>query len=248
MRRALAFLTPLGRAAPPSKGALAWFPVAGLLIGAALGAIWWLSARAWPYWVAAAITVAADLGLTGMLHADGLVDSADGLLPHMDRNRRLEVMAEPTVGAFGVMVGTATLLLRWVSLASIRPSVWLLAGLWCASRTWMATVVLSCPYARTDGLASGFGAVGGERAGYRRPSLLDSPAVACCAALGLAASIGLSLVWNLGAGAIVVAAATISGAAVVVVSIRRLGGFTGDVLGASGMVGETVGLVVAAAW
>src|SRR5204862_4098680 len=137
MRRALAFLTPLGGPAAPSPRALAWFPAVGAALGLALGGAWWVAARVWPPAAAAAVVVAADLALTGMLHLDGLVDSADGLLPHLPRDRRLAVMAAPDVGAFGIAIAAAVLLLRWSSFASRPPSVLLVAGLWCVSRTAM---------------------------------------------------------------------------------------------------------------
>ncbi|MDQ1396122.1 MAG: adenosylcobinamide-GDP ribazoletransferase, partial [Acidimicrobiaceae bacterium] len=157
MRSALAFLTPLGGARTPSPAALPWFPVAGVAIGAVLGGIWWGAGRVWPATVAAGLVVAADLGLTGMLHFDGLVDSADGLLPHLPRERRLEVMAAPDVGAFGIAVAGAVLLLRWSSLAAIHPRLLLLAGLWCVSRSVMAVIALVMPYARREGgLATAF--------------------------------------------------------------------------------------------
>ncbi|MGH9226317.1 MAG: adenosylcobinamide-GDP ribazoletransferase, partial [Acidimicrobiales bacterium] len=95
VRRAVAFLTPVGGAAAPSPAAVSWFPVVGALIGGAVGAVWWGADAVWAPLVAAALAVAADLVLTGGLHADGLIDSADGLLPPLDRERRLDVMADP---------------------------------------------------------------------------------------------------------------------------------------------------------
>src|SRR6476661_1157229 len=142
MRRALAFLTPLGRATVPDQRTMSWFPVVGALVGTVVGCVWWGSDRLWPPAVAAALTIAADLALTGMLHFDGLADSADGLLPHMPRERRLEVMRKPDIGGFGVTAAGAVLFLRWSLLASIHPSVILIAALWCASRTLMASMAL----------------------------------------------------------------------------------------------------------
>jgi adenosylcobinamide-GDP ribazoletransferase len=185
----------------------------------------------WPAAVAAAIVVAADLALTGLLHVDGLADSADGLLPHLDRARRLEVMATPDVGAFGVATVGAVLLLRWATLATMAPSPLLLGGLWCASRTAMAVTARTMPYARPGGLASSF--LGGRA----RPAAIVGGALAV--ALGFAGP-GVP-------GAVAVGAVAVGAAGVVVLARRRIGGFTGDVLGASGMVGETAGLVVAAA-
>jgi adenosylcobinamide-GDP ribazoletransferase len=231
MRRALAFLTPLFGASEPRPETLTWFPFAGAALGLVLGAVWWGAERIWPAAVAAAIVVAADLALTGLLHVDGLADSADGLLPHLDRARRLEVMAAPEVGAFGVAAVVAVLLLRWAALATTAPSPLLLGGLWCASRTAMAVAARTVPYARPGGLASAF--LGGRT--------LSTALIGAVLATGLAFA-------GPGVAGIAAVAGVVAGAAgVVALARRRIGGFTGDVLGASGMVGETAGLVVAAA-
>ena len=231
MRRALAFLTPLFGASEPRPRTLAWFPFAGAALGLVLGAVWWGAERVWPAGVAAAIVVAADLALTGLLHVDGLADSADGLLPHLDRARRLEVMAAPDVGAFGVAAVVAVLLLRWAALATTAPSPLLLGGLWCASRTAMAVAARKVPYARPGGLASAF--LGGR--------------TVSTALIGAVLATGLAFAGPGVAGIAAVAGVVVSAAGVVALARRQIGGFTGDVLGASGMVGETTGLLVAAA-
>jgi len=233
LRQAIAFLTPLGGAAVPAPGALLWFPVVGGLIGVGVGTAWWAAGREWPLGVAAALAVAADLALTGLLHFDGLCDSADGLLPPLGRDRRLEVMAGPEVGAFAVAVAGVTLLLRWAAFASLRPSIALVAALWMASRTWMALAVVVVPYARPEGgLASAF-------RGQRQPGVVPVGAAALLAAGLLAAT------WRPVVGPAAVAAATVAAVAVLAFAWRRVGGFTGDVLGAAGVLGETVGLLVA---
>src|SRR6476620_7827464 len=111
MRRALAFLTPLGRATVPDQRTMSWFPVVGALVGTVVGCVWWGSDRLWPPAVAAALTIAADLALTGMLHVDGLADSADGLLPHLPRERGLAVRSDRAVGAYGVAATVCVLVL-----------------------------------------------------------------------------------------------------------------------------------------
>jgi adenosylcobinamide-GDP ribazoletransferase len=161
MRRALAFLTPFGPAAPPNPATLAWFPAVGVLIGLAIGAIWWLSAQAWPPLAAAAVAVVADLALTGLLHFDGLADAADGLLAPLTRERRLQAMADPAIGAFGAISVGAVLLLRFGALASLRPVPLVLGGLWCASRASMVVMTQTLPYARPGGLVEAF--VGARR-------------------------------------------------------------------------------------
>jgi adenosylcobinamide-GDP ribazoletransferase len=233
MRAALAFLTPFPGARVPSPRALRWFPVVGALIGIALGGLWWATAKIWPLPVAALIVVVADLGLTGMLHLDGLADTADGLLPHMGRERRLEVMREPTVGAYGVGAVVIMLLGRFVVFATLRPAPLLVAALWCASRTSMAGVIGRVPYAREEGgLASAF-------VGAPLPMLVLVAIAAATAALASA--------WSVPAGPVAVAAAFVAFGAIVGWGRWSIGGFTGDVLGAAGIVGETVGLLVAAA-
>jgi len=232
VRSAISFLTPVGPARTPGPTTLDWFPPTGALIGLALGGIWWLAGRAWPLPVAAAVVVAADLALTGLLHLDGLVDTADGLLPHLSRERRLEVMATPEAGAFGVGAAGAVLLLRWAALSAIRPGILLLAGLWCLSRTAMAAFARTRPYARrAGGLVSAF-------AGPTRwPPL----------ALGVVGGLALAAGWKVGHGLAAAGGALVGAAVVAVFAERRIGGYTGDVLGACAMVAETTGLLVAAA-
>jgi len=230
-REAVGFLTPLGGAATPSPGALAWFPVVGAGMGLVLGGVWWGASELWAGPVPAAVVVAVDLGLTGMLHLDGLVDSADGLLPPLERGRRLDVMADPSAGAFGVGAAVTVLLLRWASLAALAPSAPLLGALWCASRLAMAGFARSVPYARPGGLAGAF---------------LESAGRGRLPVVGIL--LGAVLVGLDGFDAVVgVAVLAVVSAGVVALAVRRIGGFTGDVLGAAGIVGETLGLLAAAA-
>lgn len=231
MIAALGFLTPIGRARVPTSTTVRWFPVVGALVGFGVGVVWWGAGELWAPAVAAALAVVADLLLTGMLHVDGLADSADGLLPHLEPERRLAVMAEPTIGAFGVTVVFATLLLRWSAFASMDADVWLVAGLWCLSRSIMAGVLADMPYARGEGLATIFQGPDGRLA-----ALAGTVVAAGLLGLGIGAP-----------GAAVLVAALLAGALVVALASHRIGGFTGDVLGAAGVVAETVGLLVAAA-
>ncbi|MFP5255467.1 MAG: adenosylcobinamide-GDP ribazoletransferase [Acidimicrobiia bacterium] len=230
MRRALAFLTSVGGAADPDPRALSWFPLVGALLGGALGAVWWGAQEMWPPLVAAVVVVAADLALTGLLHVDGLADSADGLLPHAPRERRLAIMAEPTVGAYGVAVVGVVLLLRVAALASLDANVWLLAGAWSGARTVMAVGARALPYARPGGgLASAF--LGGD---WRTTGVA-----------GLILAVSLGAIAGGRQPELAVALGLAAGAGVLLLARRRLGGFTGDVLGAAGVVTETVALLVA---
>jgi adenosylcobinamide-GDP ribazoletransferase len=236
MLTALSFLTIAGRGTRPTSGTLPWFPVVGALIGLAVGYAWWGAGQLWPPLVAAAIALVADAAITGMLHLDGLSDSADGLLAPMDRERRLAVMRDPSVGAFGAVALIVVLLLRLSVFASLPAAPLIVAALWCASRASMAVIALTLPYARTSGgLASAFL---GE---HRRTAL----AVTLLAALAI--SVPLALAGSHWHGLVALAAALAGALAVALFARARLGGFTGDVLGASGVIGETVGLVTWAA-
>jgi adenosylcobinamide-GDP ribazoletransferase len=243
MRRAVSFLTPFGGPADPAPSALAWFPAVGALIGLAVGGIWWAAWRGWAPPAAAAVAVIADAALTGLLHLDGLADAADGLLPPLSRARRLEVMADPRLGAFGAAGLALILLARFGAFASMLPSPLAVAGLWSGSRTAMAVTARAVPYARPGGLASAF--LPAPAAGTRPAAArLAGPA-----ALGLAGgllALALAFAGRGTLGVAAVGAEAVGAGAVVLLAWRRLGGFTGDVLGAAAVVGETVGLLTLA--
>ena len=231
MLAALGFLTTLGPATRPSHRAFAWFPVVGAALGGVVGLVWWGAGEVWPPLVAAALVVAADVLLTGGLHADGLADSADGLLVPASRERRLDIMRDPHAGVFGMVAVVVILMLRWSALTAMSPEPVLLVGLWAASRSAMAAVPAIVPYARDEGLGTGF--LDGT------PTLLP--------ALALVPATVLAVVARGMAGGVAVLVLVAGLAAVVALARRRIGGYTGDVLGAALLVGETAGLVVAAA-
>jgi adenosylcobinamide-GDP ribazoletransferase len=235
MLRAVSFLTPVGGARAPDGAALAWFPLVGALIGLCVGGAWAGGQHVWPPLAAAGIALAADAVLTGGLHLDGLADAGDGLLPALAKERRLEVMADPRIGAFGLLAVLVVLLLRFGALSSAA-SVTAVGGLWCASRTAAAVVLLTVRYARPGGLATAF-----------VPSGTEHARAAVTAAIGIALSVPLVIAGRGWVGAVALAGELATTSAVIVVARRRIGGYTGDVLGAAIVVGETAGLLVLAA-
>lgn len=249
MRRAIAFLTPFGPSAAPTSTTFGWFPLAGAAIGLIVGGVWWAADRAWNPMAAAAVTVIADIAVTGYLHLDGLADSADGLLPPLTRSRRLEVMSDPAVGAFGAVTLMAVLLLRFGALASTPAVPLVVAGLWCGSRTAMVAIARTLHYARPEGgLVTAFvpSATGGIPVGPDRRWTTGS-VVTVLAGLALAVALVLAASGHRVRGLEAVGAEAAAVAVVAWLAQRRIGGFTGDVLGAAGVVGETVGLLVLAA-
>ncbi|MGZ4718700.1 MAG: adenosylcobinamide-GDP ribazoletransferase, partial [Acidimicrobiales bacterium] len=222
MRGAVAFLTPFGGASAPSRRALDWFPAVGAVLGLVLGGIWWGADRLWPPLVTAALVVAADLVVTGMLHIDGLADAGDGLIAPMDRGRRLDVMSDPTTGAFGVATVAAVLVLRVAALTAITPAPLLLAAIWCASRTVMAVIARTLPYVRANGLASAF------LGGGPLPVALFGTLLASALAIA-----GGGHLTSRSVAVLAVGACLATGGLVAAFAHRRIGGFTGDVLGAA---------------
>ncbi len=230
MLSALGFLTVLGGARTPDRDTLRWFPLVGGLIGALLAGTWLVAVELWSPGVAAVLVVGADLAVTGLLHADGLADSADGLLPHLDHDRRLAVMAAPDVGAFALAVVPVVLLARWAALAGDLVEPLALVGVWAASRTVLAVIPALVPYARTGGLASAM-----------------LPGATAWTAVWLAPALGVLVIAQGLNGAAALTALVLASLAVVGFARRRIGGFTGDVLGATAMLAETAALLALAA-
>lgn len=230
MMSALAFLTILGSSRAPDARTLRWFPLVGALVGAAVAGAHWGAHELWPPLVAGAVVLAVDLVLTGALHFDGLADTADGVLPHMDRQRRLAVMAQPDIGAFAIAVTVTVMMARWAVLADpgVEPAA--LVAIWAMSRTVVAIVPAVVPYARPDGLVTPF--LDGASAWL---GLWLIPAAATLIAVRGAV------------GAAAVAAAMLAAVGLLALAWRRLGGFTGDVLGAVILLSETAALLAIAA-
>ena len=248
MLGALGFLTVFGGARRPSPGQQYWFPVVGAAIGATVGLVFWGASQWWPIPVAAALAVAADLAITGLLHIDGLADSADGLLPHLEPERRLAVMSAPDTGAFGVAVVGAALLLRWAGWTSsgLRGAqvVAATAGLWSLSRGLMALVLRLGRYARPGGgIATAFGGERSSHAASRQWWGTIGLAVLTAVLGGGGVLLGRGAL----AGVVVCAVALMMGLGVVWLAHRRIAGYTGDVLGASGVLLETAGLIALSA-
>lgn len=232
MRAALGFLTIVGGASRPDPRAAGWFGAVGVLVGLAVGGTWWAANRIWAPLLAAVLAVGVDAALTGMLHLDGLADTADGVLPSVPRERRRAIMAAPDIGAFGVGAVVLVLLTRVGALAGREPAVLLVVGLWAAARAAMPLALAALPY------------VGGGSGRAFSPV----PPVAALVGVGSIALGGALVVVALGAvpGLVTLVGATAGFGGVLALGMRRLGGVSGDVLGAAGVVAETVGLVVAA--
>ncbi|MEV0730078.1 adenosylcobinamide-GDP ribazoletransferase [Polymorphospora sp. NPDC050346] len=226
---------PAGRIDRASAGvAMAVAPAVGALLGVVLGgALVGLSAAAAPALLAGAVVVALGALLTRGLHLDGLADTVDGLGSYRDRAGALEIMKKPDVGPFGVAALVLVLLVQAAALAELagRSPGAALAAVVVATATGRLAVTWACrrgvPAARPDGMgALVAGTVG-------RPAL----AVATAAVVLAAVAAVPGRPWQ---GPAAVLAALAVAVLLVAHAVRRLGGVTGDVLGAAVEAGTTV--------
>ncbi|WP_431869031.1 adenosylcobinamide-GDP ribazoletransferase [Nocardiopsis eucommiae] len=222
--------------------AMCWAPVVGGLLGAVTGIVAVVGAWWWSDPLAALLAVGLGALLTRGLHLDGLADLADGLGSGRPAEGALEVMRRSDIGPFGVLTLVVTVGAQVLALAGlVEASLWAaVAGAVVAGATGRLAVTLACagaPSARPDGLGSFV-------AGTVRPlaAAVCAAGVLAAALLGLAYSPGFAVACAVGAVAGLAAAGVLLYRAV-----RRLGGVTGDVLGALVETAVTVVLLVTAA-
>ena len=235
---ALRFFTRLrvgerGLSAPLSIDRIAWAaPVTGVavgLIGALILALTGLLGL--PVLLRAALATAAIVAATGALHEDGLADVADGFGGGATRARKLEIMRDSRIGAYGAIAVALALILRVGALAAALDG-----GFWRASLSLVLIAALSraaaltplalLPPARADGAGAAAG-------------LLDSNALAAAWGSALVIALVLGLVALGVAHALLAAFMSAAGALAMVAMARRaIGGQTGDVAGAAQQCGE----------
>nr|WP_225938784.1 adenosylcobinamide-GDP ribazoletransferase [Kovacikia minuta] len=134
------------------NGIARWAPLIGLAIGGLLGLLdSGLHGLGMPVLVRSAVVVAVWVGITGGLHLDGAMDTADGLAV-IDPQRRLEVMADSHTGAFGSMVAVLILLLKTTALATLSSDRCLALMVVAAWRRWgQLLAIVRYPYLKATG-------------------------------------------------------------------------------------------------
>jgi adenosylcobinamide-GDP ribazoletransferase len=112
----------------PEIGKVAfWFPIVGLLIGLVLSFIYFPVIRFFPHLVADAIILITYVFITGGFHLDGFADTCDGLFGGDTREKRLEIMRDSRTGSYGALCLICTIGLKYLCLVSIDPEA--IAGL-----------------------------------------------------------------------------------------------------------------------
>jgi adenosylcobinamide-GDP ribazoletransferase len=208
---------------------LAWLPLVGVGLGAAVA----LAGRGLDERLdngpAAVLIVAAWALATGAIHLDGLADSADALGAGT-RERSLAIMRDPRVGSFGVLALVLVVVLKIALVAAVLArghNLWLLA-IPAVARAAASGLSATLPYARADGTGAAL-----VSAGRRAERLAIALATAIVVALACARLRGL----------LAIAAVALVALAVGLLAKRRIGGVTGDVLGAAIELAECAALV-----
>lgn len=225
----------------PLVEAVAMAPLAGVAIALPAGLLMLvahlLGASAM---VAAVLAVAAMLVVTGALHEDGLADCADGFWGGADPARRLEIMRDSRVGSYGVLALVVAVLFKVALLASAMAASPTLAVLAFCASAGVARAVALYPWAglmpaRRDGLTVSIGRP--TIATFRRAILLAIVASALLVAWW--APVGFVLAGLAAAGA---------AKACAVLADAKIGGHTGDVIGATVVVADLTYLMVLTMW
>jgi len=210
------------------------FPLVGALLGIAAGFAFAIATGlGLPVLVAGVIAVAVLALMTGALHEDGLADMADGFGGGRNAEKKLAIMSDSRIGAYGVIVLVLVLAAKVGALADLADIGVVMSGLICASaasRAAMVAMMRWLPAARGDGL----GAQAGRPAAEHVWTGIVIAALLCV----------LLLTWS---GVVALLIAALGALAVGILARRQIGGHTGDVLGASQQISELIFLLALAA-
>ncbi len=201
---------------------LAWFPVVGMALGLVLALAFSILRVVFANLVAASIVVALWAILTGALHLDGFSDACDGLFAATTRERRLEILHDVHLGAFGAVGLILLLILQVVAVANTLSvaSIFLAPVL----GRWAMVSAAAYPLARTEGMAA-LCRTGFSRREIFIATLMTGVIVAFFGNLGLIAFIAAFIVATL----------------IARFATSRVGGLTGDIYG---MICESVQVTV----
>jgi adenosylcobinamide-GDP ribazoletransferase len=213
------------------RRAIVWFPVAGALIGVLAGAI---GAGTWeltPPLVAGAVTVAVGLLVTGAFHEDGLADVADAFGGGWTVERRLEILKDSRDGTYGVAALCTSIVVRVVAFGSLPGPATLFAAA-VAVHTMGRAAAVGLGGAMRLATHAGLGADYGRR---------TTPARAAVAVVSGLAITALAVGWWM---APLAGAALLAAVATGLLAKRKIGGLSGDVLGACEQVTECLCAIV----
>lgn len=199
-----------------------YYPLVGGLLGAMIAAVFWGLSQVLPTNLALVLTMTIGLLLTGAFHEDGLADTFDGIGGGHDRDTALTIMKDSRLGTYGTAALVMALALKFASLIAL-PDLWIIVALisgQCLSRLSSVLVIATSRYARTEGKAKPV-AESLSGASLVVVVLTGIGAVAAAACFLPLSAIGVGLV-----------GATAGHIGMRLLFERKLGGYTGDTLGA----------------
>jgi len=226
----LPFRLPDDWSAGDSGRASVWYPFVGLVIGALTWLTWKAMMFFLPPLVAGVVTLVIWVVLTGGLHLDGLADYCDGLFASVSIERRLEIMKDPRMGAFGVIGLILVLFLKAVAFASLTSATSFGILLAASLARWCILPAALLPLARPSGMGADFAS------GFRRSFIMWGAIIPLVIAIVLGAR-----------GILSIAVGLIATTFVLWLTKSRIGGVTGDVFGMVIEVVETIVLLTFAA-
>ena len=207
-----------------------FFPVVGLILGAITAAVYRLCVTVFPSEVSAALAVLTMVLLTGGIHLDGFMDSLDGLFSGRDRERKLEIMKDSRIGAFGAVGLVALFLLKYTVILRLPPEflypLLILAPV--VSRWTMVIGIKFFPYLREQGL----GKLYSQYTGWSE--FIFATVLVIGITVFLAGLPGLVLLVFCGLFALLMCRRV----------CRQLGGLTGDIYGAVNEITEVLVLML----
>ena len=217
-----------GKESATFSNSLYWFPVAGLLLGLLQAALAYGTALSGWNELAAFMTVFGGLFFTRGIHADGLADVADGFLGARTKDSALRIMKDSCLGTFGVLALCSSLLLKWVVvLRLVQGSFFTVIAAGVLLARWVQVLLASSlPYARSEG-----GTAGAFVQGAGKSHLLISSLLAI---LFLAMIFHDNPLKTVALVSAAISAALLAG----ITAYRKIGGVTGDVLGAGSELAE----------
>lgn len=205
-----------------------YYPLVGGLVGAMIASAYWGLSFILPTSLALVLTMTIGLLLTGAFHEDGLADTFDGIGGGHDRETAMTIMKDSRLGTYGTTALVMALAVKFASLVAL-PDLWIIVGLisgHCLSRLSSVLVIATSRYARFEGKAK-------PVAETLSGASLFVVALTCIGIVAAAAYfIPLSAI---GAGLVGAAAGHIG---MRLLFERKLGGYTGDTLGAVQQVSE----------
>ena len=178
---------------------VSWFTVIGMVIGLILCGIYFLMRPLEAPYLTAFLLVAGEFLVTGAMHADGLMDTSDGLFSGRSRERMLEIMKDSCVGSFGLLAFVFLVLMKTMALAEAGgPLYLLLFAMPVIGRMNMVVSICEYPYARPYGIGKAFAAYRSRHAvlwalaAALLPALYFGPAYLILAGAGLLTGLGLN--------------------------------------------------------